>query len=77
MVLDRLPGVWRTDGARGALYNTLITFCGHEKTSNSLSFSNDWYFTSYLQLIQLQLAETAIVNLAFDVLNNQFKSFED
>lgn len=52
-------------------------FVATKKQSNSLSFSNDWYFTSYLQLIQLQLAETAIVNLAFDVLNNQCKSFED
>lgn len=52
-------------------------FVATKKQLNSLSFSNDCYFNSYLQLIQLQLAKTTFINLAFDVFNNRCKSFED
>lgn len=52
-------------------------FVATKKQLNSLPFSNDCYFTCYLQLMQLQLAKTTNINLAFDVLNNRCKSFED
>lgn len=52
-------------------------FVATKKQLNSLSFSKDYYFNSYLQLILLQLAKTTIINLAFDVFNNRCKSFED
>lgn len=50
-------------------------FVATKKQLNSFSFSNDRCLTSYLKF--LQLAKTTIINLAFDVLNNPCKSFDN
>lgn len=81
--IRRLHAVWVSLECDGQMvlevyYTTHSSrFVATKKQLNSSSFSNDCSFTSYLQLIKLQLAKTTIINLAFDVLNNRCKSFED